>query len=853
MTDVPTPLILCVDDDHDTLALIERFLRKGGYQAITVDGAKKALQKLGEVKPDLILLDIVMPEMDGYEFCAELQKREDWAFIPVVFLTAQTGEQDKARAFSLGAVDYITKPTSQENLNTIIAKHLKTRRWWNEIQEKQAFVDLQEFHPDFNKFKVFLLDKLSLPEEQRGRIRQSGPHQIYSMLADTDIPSRQLAKLVAEFLQLEYTPLINPDSIQLGVLPTAFCKKKYVVPVKEAAAGLTFVLSNPFDWELLDILGRHSQSRRRMKFIITEPENIKLLLEYDPAIKKLMIGEDKKQIVKPIPEILAADIEKHPVVYISNNILDIAVSERASDIHIEPKQNKTVVRFRIDGDLREFYNLEKDAGVMVISRFKAIAGLDITEKRKPQDGAFAATIANRYFKLRVATTSTSEGESAVIRILEPGVKAKELHELGMTDRQAAKMRDFANKSHGLVMIVGPTGSGKTTTVYSFLTQIDYQRQSLISVEDPVEYRIPFANQQQVNVKAGVTFETLLKSAVRQDPDILFVGEVRDPYSAKMAMDFASTGHLTVTTLHTSNTTTAIFRLERLEISRGTMADALLGTIAQRLIRKLCPHCKKIVNISAEESEMLSPFTSEIISHVAHPVGCPKCNNTGYFGREGVYEIMEFDAEVVKMARSGVPISEIRSFIQARGDYLISHHTVEKVKQLLFSPAEAYEKVLAEEISFGRKTADAQAAPVKTIKEETGEGAVILVVEDDQSMQKLITRHLEMQGYKVTIAQDGVDALINLGRGDFDLILSDINMPNLDGFKLLEMLTQKGVHTPVIFLSGRSSPEDEMKGLALGASDYIKKPIQKEILLFRVKKALERFPPPVARSPAPTGR
>jgi type IV pilus assembly protein PilB len=409
----------------------------------------------------------------------------------------------------------------------------------------------------------------------------------------------------------------------------------------------------------------------------------------------------------------------------------------------------------------------------------------------------------------------------------------------MTDKQVTTMVDFANLTHGVIMIVGPTGSGKTTTIYSFLSHIDCLTRSLISVEDPVEYNIPFANQQQTNEKAGITFESLLKSAVRQDPDILFLGEVRDPYSAKMSMDFASTGHLTITTLHTSNATTAIFRLERLGIDRGTMADTLIGVVAQRLLKRLCPHCKEIALISAEEREMFAPFTDEIPAQVAHPVGCSKCNNTGYFGREGVYEIIKFDHQISEMARTGAPIAEIRNAVRGRGDFLISTHAVEKAKKLIFAPKDVYEQVLVEELAFESKR-PRKASQGKPIAEAEREDTIsILVVEDDHDSRQLIARFLENNGYCVTPTEDGVSALLQLGKQRFDLIISDVNMPNLDGFKLLEMKGQKGIETPVIFLTSRSDPEDMDKGLGLGAADYITKPTKKEILLAKVKVVLEK--------------
>jgi type II secretory ATPase GspE/PulE/Tfp pilus assembly ATPase PilB-like protein/CheY-like chemotaxis protein len=614
------------------------------------------------------------------------------------------------------------------------------------------------------------------------------------------------------------------------------------------------VLSNPFNWELLDNLKKITGKGKTLKLAVTEPEHIELLFKHAseldvaaPATKTVMgTGVQETNgptrqfpIEEPVEDISEADIKKHPIVYIANTMINKAVAERASDIHIEPKGDETVVRFRIDGDLQDSFALKKNTGVMLISRLKVLGGLDLAERRKPQDGSFAASINNKTFKLRLATTSTPYGESLIIRLLEPSVKPKDLKQLGMMDQQVATMIEFANRTHGVILIVGPTGSGKTTTIYSFISHIDCQSRSLMSVEDPVEYSIPFANQQQVNDKAGVTFESLLKSAVRQDPDILFLGEVRDPYSAKMSMDFASTGHLTITTLHTSNATTALFRLERLGIDRGTMADTLIGVIAQRLLKKLCPHCKQKEQISSEERDMLAPFTDEFPSHVAHPVGCAKCNNTGYFGRVGIYEIIKFDHAISEMARSGAPIAEIRNTIRNRGGFLISSHAVEKVKQLIFSPKDIYEHVLVEELAFEAKIPQKKSHHTPVAEKEVKDAISILVVEDDHDSRTLITRFLENNGYTVTPAEDGVSAFLRLGKDTFDLIISDVNMPNLDGFKLLEMKGQKGIETPVIFLTSRSDPEDMSRGLELGAVDYITKPTKKDILLTKVKAVLEK--------------
>jgi type II secretory ATPase GspE/PulE/Tfp pilus assembly ATPase PilB-like protein/DNA-binding response OmpR family regulator len=847
------PLILVVDDNQDQLRLMERFLSSNGYTVIAADSGPKGLDVMSEVKPDLILLDVMMPEMDGYEVCARLQQNSETAYIPVIFITALGEEQDKARAFAIGAVDYLVKPVQKATLLEKARTYLKTHIQWKALKKGYTPSRDATESSDFPQFKKFLFDQLNLDPSMQAQCTPTPPAHVYSLARSLGISNNQIAKYIAEFLKLPYCSQINPYEVKLGVLPIPFCKTNHVVALSDGAEGSTFALSNPFNWELLDNLKKITGRDTTLKIAVTEPEHIELLFKHESDLgaeaptKKAVMGEGVQTIEgparqfsveEPVEHISEADIKKHPIVYIANTMINKAVAERASDIHIEPKEDETVVRFRIDGDLKDSFALKKNTGVMLISRLKVLGGLDLAERRKPQDGSFAAAINNKMFKLRLATTSTPYGESLVIRLLEPSAKPKDLKELGMTDQQVATMIEFANRTHGVILIVGPTGSGKTTTIYSFISHIDCQSRSLMSVEDPVEYSIPFANQQQVNEKAGVTFESLLKSAVRQDPDILFLGEIRDPYSAKMSMDFASTGHLTITTLHTSNATTALFRLERLGIDRGTMADTLIGVVAQRLLKRLCPHCKQTAQISSEERNMLAPFTDEIPAQVAHPVGCPKCNNTGYFGREGIYEIIKFDHAISEMARSGAPIAEIRNTIRDRGDFLMSSHAVEKVKELSCSPQDIYEQVLVEELAFEAKRSheESQHTP---LSEEVKDAISILVVEDDHDSRRLITRFLENNGYNVTPAEDGVSALLQLGKDTFDLIISDVNMPNLDGFKLLEMKGQKGIETPVIFLTSRSDPEDMSRGLGLGAEDYITKPTKKNILLTKVNNVLEK--------------
>ncbi|MBI5245858.1 MAG: Flp pilus assembly complex ATPase component TadA [Elusimicrobia bacterium] len=797
MSEPRKPVVVTVEDDESMRLLLERILINGGYDVHAFPDGDAALAWLKTGRPDLILTDVMMPGTTGYEFCAPLQADPELAMVPVIFLTALSTPQDKARALAAGGVDHLTKPLDKKILLETVGKHAKTKSQWAGLKEG--------------------LVAAAWAPGRKPRVQYA------------------TAKEAAAAAGLTYLAHINPESIRLGVLPATFCRSNRVIAVADAQ-GPAFVVGDPYNAELLSLLASYGGGALP-RILVTEPANILLLL--------------KRPDREGVAALLGSDIESMPVAEIAANILETAVYERASDIHIEPKDDRTVVRLRIDGDMRELYALKSQTGLQLITRFKAQGRLDIAERRKPQDGSMELEIDGRAFIARLATTCTPAGESLILRLLEPYAKAKALEELGMSKQQVQHMIDFAHRNHGLVVVAGPTGSGKTTTIYSLLQHIDCKTRSLISVEDPVEYRIASANQQQVDEKAGLTFEALLKSSLRQDPDILFLGEMRDSFSAKMAIDFSSTGHLTISSVHTTNATTAIFRLERIGVTRGAMADSILGVIAQKLIKRLCPHCKVSGPATAEEKAWFAPFTDDVPATVARPAGCMKCGGTGYLGREGVYEIVKFYPEISEMIRSDKPISEIRDFARKRGDILITDHAIEKVRALLFDPKDVYESVLLEEREYRQKTSaaappaePAPAAASKPAKSAATPAIImdadpnaprILVAEDDEDTRLLIRRVLESQGYAVTVAGDGVEALARLSAAPFDLILSDLNMPNLDGLRLMELKAQKRIDTPVIFFSAQT--DAEARALELGAADYIRKPAAKDVILTRVRRAL----------------
>jgi type II secretory ATPase GspE/PulE/Tfp pilus assembly ATPase PilB-like protein/DNA-binding response OmpR family regulator len=869
--------ILTVDDDPDIRHLVTRFLEAGGMRVTAAADADEAVAAINAERPDLVLMDVDMPGTDGFTLCAQLLSQPEFCALPVVFLTARGSEQDKAHALSVGAIGYLVKPFNAGSLTGAVEGYLNTVVRFCAILESEHAWSERLVPEEFVRFKTFLAEFVG-DDALSDRIQELRPSDLY-VNTSAILSVGELARAIAAFLEVPRVGAISPEAIDLGVLPSAFCRNNLVVPTT-APEGPVLVVANPFNWELLDTIERYSL-HENYRLQIAEPSVIIQLLsgegESDSAPTET--GEPQRshsfgQEVSAARGLLDSETlgedatESSPVTFIANNIIVSAVAQRASDIHIEPKETSTVVRFRIDGDMTDFLKLKRITGSMLISRFKVLGGLDIAEKRKPQDGSMEAVVADRRFKLRLATTSTPHGESLIVRLLEAESRPKLLSELGMTADQEAKMVGFANRAHGLVCVVGPTGSGKTTTIYSLISQIDADRRSIISIEDPVEYRIPKANQQQVNEKGGVTFESLLRSVVRQDPDVLFLGEIRDPFSAKMSMDFASTGHLTITSLHTTNATTALFRFERLGVSRDVMAEAMLAIVAQRLVKRLCPECKSIGPITAEERAWLEPFTNDVPEKVAHPGGCPSCSNTGYMGRQAVYEIFEFDPDVLELIRDGVPVPQIRAFVRQRGDYLLYDHAIDGVREFRFSPADIWQKILVEESQASSGEADLAAdifvavstpaqpavpaaalSPDDAALASFADGAstpavpevplepLVLIVDGDPDAVVTLRGVLEKSGCAVVSAPDGGTALLELGQRHFDLVISDLRMPGLDGFTLLQLMSQQGVHSPVMFLTATDAPGDEARSLELGAADFMHKPINESVLLARVHRTL----------------
>ena len=349
-------------------------------------------------------------------------------------------------------------------------------------------------------------------------------------------------------------------------------------------------------------------------------------------------------------------------------LLQYAFDQRASDIHLEPKRDNCLIRFRIDGRLMKVYDLPPAVMAAVTSRIKILSRIDVAEKRRPQDGRIKTlSQGNREIELRVSTMPTTFGEKCVMRIFDPDAVVVDYQDLGFSETEAANWKQLINRPHGIILVTGPTGSGKTTTLYSTLKKLATPDVNVSTVEDPIEMVDPILNQMQVNAKIGLHFADGVRTLMRQDPDIIMIGEIRDLETAQMAVQASLTGHLVLSTLHTNDAPSSINRLLDLGVPDYLLRSTLAGVLAQRLIRLLCPHCKEPTKVDAEKwVSMVHPFDIQPPNELYQAKGCDECRNTGYHGRSGVFEMMPIHHEVRKLIRDDVPSEKVAAAAYQQG-------------------------------------------------------------------------------------------------------------------------------------------------------------------------------------------
>jgi type IV pilus assembly protein PilB len=580
-----------------------------------------------------------------------------------------------------------------------------------------------------------------------------------------------LAKTLAPTFGLAEADFEKAESRALSLLPERIARKYHVFPLREDERHLVIATCDPTNIEVEHAIG--FAAGRRPIFELATPAAIEEALfnaySSDRAMDQLLSSVDEQvadavRIVEELePEaVAAAEVESAPVVKLTNLILRDAIVQGASDIHIEPGAKGGTVRYRVDGVMRQYMHLPMVALNRVVSRIKVLGKLDIADRLRPQDGRSRVAVDGRYVDLRISTVATRDAEKAVIRILRPE-NTKKLDDIGITPRELARLRQLLNCRDGIVIVTGPTGSGKTTTLYSAIREIATGEVNISTVEDPVEYELPGITQIQVDPKRGVTFANSLRALLRQDPDVIFVGEIRDNETAQIAAQAAMTGHLVLATLHTNDAMSTITRLVDLGLDRQTIASTLRGTLAQRLIRRVCTDCAQpLIGSLTEEEESLGARYG--VLPLSRAVGCKRCGNTGYKGRLPLIEVAVITPALGDMIAGGATAHALQRAAVAQGMAPMRDVAIARVRRGETTLQEV-ERVIGDQIE------DRQ--------EQSGPPS-ILVVNADPAWRRMARALLEGGGFRVTEAVDPVQAMQLMGTGEeFALMVTDLMMPSLN--------------------------------------------------------------------------
>jgi general secretion pathway protein E len=466
---------------------------------------------------------------------------------------------------------------------------------------------------------------------------------------------------------------LNPE-IVTQIVSRAFARRSISVPIDREDDTLTLAVADPYNIEVVENIERMGYKIKRV--VVPKTDLVKIITEFYgfrssvTAAAREMTAEvdfgNLEQFVKmkSVSEIEATD--KH-IVNAVEFLFRYAFDQRASDIHIEPKRDASEVRLRIDGILNTIHKTPKAVHPAFVSRIKMLARMDIAEKRRPQDGRIKTEYKSREVELRVSTMPTAFGEKVVIRIFDPDVLLQDLEEIGFSPREYELFRSFIARPHGIVLVTGPTGSGKTTTLYSALKTVATPEVNVVTIEDPIEMVHDVFNQVSIQPQIGITFGSTLRTILRQDPDIIMVGEIRDLETAENAVQAALTGHLVFSTLHTNDAPSTITRLLDLGVPSYLISSTIIGVMAQRLVRKTCRHCEKSYELLPEEAEAVGLTSSRDRKVVVkYGEGCPQCRGTGYLGRTGIFEVMEMNDKIRAIIRDKADAESIRKAAVADG-------------------------------------------------------------------------------------------------------------------------------------------------------------------------------------------
>ncbi|HEY6871886.1 MAG TPA: ATPase, T2SS/T4P/T4SS family [Geobacteraceae bacterium] len=720
--------LLFVDDEEGVLSAMRRIFMEENYRLLTALNVDKALAIMAAEKVHLVVSDHRMPGKSGAEFLKEIKER--WPETIRIMLTGHADVNSIMGAVKDGAVyKFITKPWNDEDLRLTVSLALQQYMLMQENRKLKEVARTQQlkirnyaalFDENRGIMGTILVKDGVLKQEELDRAQQemrTGEFLSEVIVRLGFATEARILKAMQKHLNIEYIDLLevtlNPAAVKF--LPRELCEKNRMVPVKLDGRQLTLAMADPSDiykcdniakmtgFKVIPYLAGSAEILASLKNFYGEKDadpadDAADLADMDPLDEIDIVIEDEDSDVN-IQELIGSS-EVPPVIRIVNAVISEAIRYRASDIHIEAKAKYSVVRYRIDGLLHSKIKLPADLHSAVISRVKILSKMDIAERRRPQDGRITVKAGTRIVDMRVSSMPTLNGEKMVLRILDKSAAIKSLGELGVLPDDLKKIAPMIRKPQGVIITTGPTGSGKTTMLYSILYTMMDSNKNFETIEEPVEYFLEEANQVSVREKIGLSFAQILRSTLRQDPDVIMVGEMRDFETADVAFKAALTGHMVLSTLHTNSSVASITRLMDMGIKSYIIASALEGIMAQRLVRKVCGYCKVPQPPDSEMLELLR-IPAGFLKEVFVGKGCERCNNSGYLGRLGVFELFVMTDDFRHFISGGYKESELLEMARANGMRTLVEDGAEKVRRGETTLAELL-RVIGPQIAYERK-------------------------------------------------------------------------------------------------------------------------------------------------------
>lgn len=703
--------LLLVDDEPNVLKSLQRVFRQENYEVLTASSGEEALRLCAEQPVQVIISDHMMPGMTGAELLKRLKQNH-----PDTIRIMLTGHADTGAV--MGAVNdgavykFILKPWNDDDLRITVSLALeqydliqnnKALKQENSKKSKEILALSRLTVTNRSQLAIMLHKKGQLTERQLQELHKLAllrKEPMLRLLLEKDWVSEKVIRgILRRDLLLEEAALdeyqVAPTVAEL--LPRSFCERHWVVPLKLEGKRLTLAMADPMDTGLIDDLRFSAGLELQILMADSAAIEAKLYEIYgevgsEPSFEDLetLVSsvdpyESIEVVIEEDDDISLEDLlrqtEEPPAVRLVNAIILEAVRHRVSDIHIQPRSKSVVVRYRIDGILKDKIHIPHQMQNSLVSRIKIMAELDISERRRPQDGRITVKTPMRIVDLRISCLPTINGEKVVMRLLDRNAAISQIAALGFSPSEQIKVERLTEKPQGIILATGPTGSGKTNTLYSLLQSNADPGRNYVTIEDPVEFYMDMAGQVLIREQIGLTFPAVLRAILRQDPDVILLGEIRDFETAEVAFHAALTGHLVFSTLHTNSAIATVARLFDLGLKPYVVASALEGIIAQRLVRRLCEHCREPGAPDPVHSEKLGPlFSPEQLPEVFHSKGCRHCGESGYKGRAGLFEVLVPDEELRHLMTSGASMLEVTRAARRQGIHTLIEDARDKVRQ-----------------------------------------------------------------------------------------------------------------------------------------------------------------------------